>query len=106
MLRFIFALLLPVVASAQPVGPSLLGMCSKNFACKRSLSVFEGQEVAATGWLVATFGDDAHAQSSFYLYLARSSQGFTLQIAPASLNAVGRCGKNEPFHGETITVGR
>ncbi len=106
MLRSILILAINVAvvncAYGQAIGGSFLGMCSKNFACKRSLSVFEGQEVAATGWLIATFGDECPCAKQFLSLPGKKLARIHIANCTCFPERGRRCGKNEPFHGESI----
>jgi hypothetical protein len=102
MLRVILAVLFPSIVFAQDLGPSYLGLCSKNWSCKRTLSVFEGREVAATGWLIATFGDSCPCAKEFLSLPQPKIARIHIANCTCFPERGRRCGKNEPFRGESI----
>jgi hypothetical protein len=94
---------LPAHASPEPViGPSYLGMCSEAWPCGRSLRVFEGREVKATGWLSVTFGEECPCAKRFLALPGRKVVRVHLANCTCFKERGRECGSNEPFRGETI----
>ena len=95
-----YASIVPCVAQVK--GPSYIGFCSPRWPCKESLTVFEGQEVKATGWLVGTFGDKCPCADAFLKTPGRKYVRVTLANCTCFPERGRKCGEGEPFRGETI----
>lgn len=98
----VVSVLYSCIALSQEVGGSYLGMCSPAWSCKRSLRVFSEREVAATGWLVGTFGDECPCAKEFFNLPQRKLARIHIANCTCFPERGRRCGKSEPFHGETI----
>lgn len=94
---------LPAHASPEPaIGPSYIGMCSKHWPCDRSLEVFGGRDLKATGWLAVTFGEECPCPRRFLALPGKKFVRVHLANCTCFPERGRRCGRHEPFRGESI----
>lgn len=101
-LFLILSLLISSVAFAAPLkGPSYIGICNSKFPCKEALSIFEGQDTKAIGYLSDAFGHECSCVREFLKLPGGKYVRVHLANGTCFPERGRHCEKFDVFYGET-----
>jgi hypothetical protein len=93
-------LLLLVAGSVQAQAPSFLALCHKDWNCKATVKLYDGQESIVTGWLENTFSASCDCAETLLNDPRRKVARVHLIQSPCLRNK--RCGRYEALWGYTV----
>lgn len=94
---FISILLVLIYAPLATAAPSLLAMCHKDWNCKRTKQVWNGQDTMVFGWLENTFNEECQCADTLLQDKRKKVVRVHLINSPCMRNR--RCGRYEVLYG-------